>query len=590
MNTSKTALACALLLAGCSPRAPQESLDDSALLREVGESFHRHEIEKWLFLQLKYGDEVERLPELSETAARESGELAGRLLARLGEVRPDRLSREERIALGGLRWDLSMSVEEAEYYWLQFPVTPRQLRSLSIRPLFEDFVFDDADDAGRYLRLVAQLPVWIDALRSKLAGQAQRGIRLPVAGIDLSLPVWQAFDRFLVVTPERLAALSDDEAAALRGELEATLAEEVRPALERLIGYLDGEYRDAAPTAVGLSQYPGGTEYYRHRIRFTTTLDMDPEEIHRIGLRRVAEVHEEMSEVRRSLGFEGSREDFHHALETDPRFFAETPEQVEQVLRSYVEKIEPRIDEYFRRRPRTPYEIRRLDPSLEGSMTYGFYWWPTPEHPVGTYYYNGSKLDERSLLGAESLIYHELVPGHHFQVSLQDENDTIPPYRHESLYMAFGEGWANYAALLGCEMGLYEDPYSLYGRLAGEAKFAVRLVVDTGMNHLGWTREEASRYMRENTLESNAQIASETLRYTVDAPAQALAYELGTLKFLELRRRAEEALGDRFDIRELHAAFLEHGNMPLAVLEEHVDDFIEQSRYRPLGGNEGGKH
>lgn len=573
----KLVLICALLLASCSPDKAHEKIDSSAVLREVGEGYQRNQEDQWLYLQLKNGRKVEKIP-LLPSVVRGPDEELRQLLSRLDEIRADQLSPEDKITLGGLRWDLRMDLERLGHHWSLFSMTPRQVRSSSIRDLFEDFTFTDAGEADRYLRLVDQLPDWIAAFQTKAEEQAKRGIRLPAAGIDVSLPVWRGFERFLIVDRDRLEALSAEEAEAFMKALRTRLEEEVFPVLHRFVAYLDGEYRDGAPSGIGLAQYPGGRELYRHQIRYFTSLDMDPGEIHRIGLRRVAEVNEKMAKLRESLGFQGTREEFHRALDEDPRFFAKSPEEVESVLRSYVKKIEPHLKDYFLKIPRTPWEIRRLPPSLEGSMTYGYYWWPTADHPVGTYYYNGSKLNERSLLNAESLIYHELLPGHHFQVALQDENESIPSYRRESIYVGYGEGWAHYAAGLGVEMGLYEDPYSLYGRLAVEMLMAVRLVVDTGLNDLGWTREEASRYMLENTLESEAQVASEMLRYGVDVPGNALTYELGSLKFKELRHRAEEALGDRFDIRKLHNAFLEHGNVPLELLDEQIDDFIEQSR------------
>lgn len=577
MDAKGMALVGALFLMGCSPEGAPPTIDDSAVLGDIGKSFERFQEERWLYLQVKNGVRVEKIP-LLPSVVRSSEEEARRLLARLDELRLDRLSHEEAISVGVLRWELRMAVEDSEHYLLLFSMTPRQLRAAAIRDLFEDFEFTGADEADRYLRLVDQLPDWIAAFQKKAEEQAERGIRLPVAGIDVSVPVWKSFERFLLVDPRRLEALSDEEAEAFQKGLKQRLEENVFPAVRRFVDYLQGEYRDLAPSAIGLAQYPGGKECYRHLLRYFTTLDMDPEEIHRIGLRRVGEINEKMAKLRQSLGFEGSREEFHRSLDRNPRFFAKTPEEIESVLWSYVRKMEPHVKDYFLKSPRTPYDIRRLPPSLEGSMAFGYYDWPTAEDPVGTYYYNGSKLSERSLLVAESLIYHELIPGHHFQVSLQDENESIPDYRRESIFVGFSEGWAHYAAGLGVEMGLYEDPYSLYGRYAVEMRMAVRLVVDTGLNYLGWTLEEASAYMRENTLDSEAQIASEMPRYGIDVPGSAPSYELGSLKFMELRHRAEEALGERFDLRKLHNALLENGAVPLAVLDGHIDDFIEQSR------------
>jgi uncharacterized protein (DUF885 family) len=228
--------------------------------------------------------------------------------------------------------------------------------------------------------------------------------------------------------------------------------------------------------------------------------------------------------------------------------------------------------------PKAPYGVLRLALASEKGVTYGYYDMPTPADPAGYYYYNGSDLDKRSLINAEHLIYHELIPGHHLHLALQLENATVHPVRKFLEYGAFTEGWAEYAASLGEEMGLYSDPYDLYGHLVMQSFLTSRLVVDTGMNYFGMPLVEARAYMKAHTFESDVQIASETLRYSTDFYAQALGYRLGYEKFWELRHRAERALGKRFDIRDFHAAPIGAGAMSLGVLEEHIDWFIAQRR------------
>ncbi len=209
-------------------------------------------------------------------------------------------------------------------------------------------------------------------------------------------------------------------------------------------------------------------------------------------------------------------------------------------------------------------------------MTFGFYQPPTASEPKGFYNYNGSNLNERSLVWAEGLIYHELVPGHHFHIALQYENETLPEFRRENSHNSYTEGWAEYASWLGREMGLYQDPYSLCGRYMMDMFLSTRLVVDTGMNCLEWPRSRAVKFMKDNLLESDTQIHSETLRYSTDIPAQALGYKLGSIKMFELRDKVEKALGDRFDIRKFHDAILGTGSLPLPILERHIDWFIEK--------------
>jgi uncharacterized protein (DUF885 family) len=209
-------------------------------------------------------------------------------------------------------------------------------------------------------------------------------------------------------------------------------------------------------------------------------------------------------------------------------------------------------------------------------MTFGEYRRPSVTNPKGTYFYNGSNLKERSLLIAEALIYHELIPGHHFQIGLQSENEALPKFRQEILHTAFAEGWANYASSLGLEMGLYQDPYSRCGKFLRDMRQASRLVVDTGMNYLEWPRTKAMQFLKENSNLSDTQIHSETLRYATDMPGQALAYHMGEIKFFEIRKRAEEVLKEKFDIRKFNQALVGSGSMPLTVLEKHIDWFIEK--------------
>jgi uncharacterized protein (DUF885 family) len=329
---------------------------------------------------------------------------------------------------------------------------------------------------------------------------------------------------------------------------------------------------------VGASRFPEGDDYYRFAVRRSTTLDVEPEEVHRIGHEMVAELERGMESARAETGFTGSREEFHELLRTDPKFFPATPEEVGERLLQAAGVMDQKIDELFARRPEAPYGAERLDLSLEGSQTYGYYDPPTPQEPRGLYYFNGSKLDQRSWIGLAAISLHELVPGHHFHIARQLENESLPDIRRNSMHGAYTEGWGSYASFLGEEAGVYQDPYSRYGMYVLEIFLASRLVVDTGMNSLGWSLEQGRAYQREHTLESETQIASESLRYSTDMPGQALAYQMGKRKLLELRRHAEEELGPRFDVRRFHEAILAPGSLPLAVLERHIEWFIEQER------------
>ena len=299
-------------------------------------------------------------------------------------------------------------------------------------------------------------------------------------------------------------------------------------------------------------------------------------------MREIAALERQLTDIRARLDFRGSKEEFHRFLKADPRFFPKTPEEIRDRLTAAIDRIRPALDRFFLRFPKAPYTIRRLNPALEGSMTYGYYTVPESLDPSGYYFFNGSSLDQRSLLNAAALAYHEIMPGHHFHMAGQRERLERPAFRRNLGHPGFNEGWAEYASSgLATEAGMYTDPYDLYGRLMYDTFFSVRLVVDTGLNFYGWPRAKAIAYMKEHTLESDTQIDSETLRYAVGSPGQALSYKLGSLKMFELRRKAEQALGSRFDVKRFHEALVGSGSMPLTLLEEHIDWFIAQEKSGP---------
>ncbi len=568
----------ALALAACTGPPAEEAPApnrSSILLDEIGKAYWQLELEQILY-QMWQGIPTTRLPDLSLEEARRRSVRARQLQGRLDAVDPQALGHAEWITLETLRWDLGIYAEVADHYWLAFPVTPYAMSEIGVHTYFQSTAVETATDAERYLDLARQYPAFVDAVRAKLEGQRERGIVLPVPEIDLILPVWEA----LIESPETVFAAAGKQ--GLGDRLAELFDAEIRPAWRRLIACLGGEYRQAAPQAVGLGQYPGGAAYYDLLIRWYTSAAMPPAEIHRLGLERLATTNARMDEVRRQLGFAGSRAEFHRSLAADPRFFAQTPEEVGDRLLAYVSRIEPLIDDYFNRRPRAPYAVERLSEDLETTSTYGYYRHPSEDDSRGVYFFNGSQLDERSLIAAQSLVYHELIPGHHFETAQMWESEELPDYRRGAWHGGFVEGWGEYASsILAADMGLYSDPYDLYGRLSDDNFYAARLVVDTGMNALGWSRQQAMELMLDNTLESRVQIETETLRYAADTPAQALSYALGSLKILELRERARSALGERFDIRRFHDAVLGHGSMPLAVLEKHIDWFIEQELRPP---------
>lgn len=578
-------LVSSLLLVGAGP-APEAPAGDS--VARIVADFWQHQMEIDPILRLQHGLPVETLADLSPEGARKETVYKRSLLERLARLDSASLPHEDDLTRQVLQWSLEQDVRLADHLDLQFMVTPHAFPLRLTNDVFRRHPFAAREDLDRYLRLLRQYPGHVGQIQAWTEHQRALGILVPKEAVDQMLPLIRSMagtgaDSLFTVSSERLKAIAPKDTEVFAAEVAKLVRDEVNPSLERLASYLEGDYRKAAPDRVGLGQYPGGPAYYRDLIRYHTGLDLTPEQIHQRGLDEVARIEGRMAEIRQQLGFQGTLRQFNDSLRSDSRFLAKTPEEVEVRLMAPIHRLEPFFGRYFQRMPKAPYGVRRLDPSLEGAWTFGFYQLPTPEERTGYYLFNGSKLDQRPLVGAAALIYHELLPGHHYQLALQRENQDLPEIRREQLHTAFVEGWGEYASELGIEMGMYDDPYSLYGRLAMDMFLSNRLVVDTGMNALGWPRSKAAEYMRDHLLESDVQIASETLRYAVGMPGQALAYKMGSLKMWELRRRAEQELGPRFDLRRFHEALLGSGSLPLGVLERHIDWWIAEEKKQHRG-------
>ena len=577
------ALAVGLALAAATPnRADGPAV--STIVADVGDAYFELLLEQSPLLRLKRKLAVERLPDVSLAHEQAIAARAEALLGRLGQAKRSELSHEEALSFEVLDRQLRVLVAAPRFHELRFMVTPYSSPISEVNQVFAALPLATEADRARYLSLLAQYPDFAGGLRARTESQARLGIRVPREELDTALGFLKASIGTdaspYAVAPARLAGLSAETARGFSEQVARRVAGDVNPALSALVELLSADYRQAAPAGVGLGQFPGGPEYYAWLVKYHTTLDATPEDVHSIGVAEVERIETEMAAVRAELGFTGSPTEFKRALNANPRFFAATPEEVGARLMAYVNRLDPKLDALFERRPKAPYGVKRLEPELEGGQTFGYYEVATGSDPVGYYRFNGSNLSQRLLLSAGPLIYHELVPGHHFQLNLARENTTLPVFRRESGDTAYTEGWGNYAACLAGEVGMYQDPYDRYGWLAFDMFISVRLVVDTGMNALGWSRQRAMDYMHDHLLETDTQIASESLRYSCDIPGQALGYKMGLRTMLELREKAKSALGERFDIRRLHEALLGSGSLPLGALSQHVDWFIEQERAR----------
>ncbi len=370
--------------------------------------------------------------------------------------------------------------------------------------------------------------------------------------------------------------------AADQARLKAAYADFIRtqlqPAHVRVRDFLKTEYLPRARDTVGLSQMPGGAALYRFMIESTTTTRMTPEQIHALGLSEVARIHGEMEKVKARVGFKGSLQDFAAFLRTDKRFAPATPAAMRDEFFAIDKRVLATVPRDFAIIPRSALEIRPEPAYKEKTAAGGEYNQGTPDGSrPGVFYYNSYDLPSRYTWGYETLFLHEGIPGHHFQISLAQENTALPAFQRFGGNTAYVEGWALYAESLGPELGMFTDPYQMYGHLNDEILRAMRLVVDTGLHTKGWSRDQSIKYMLDNSAMSETDATAEVERY-IAIPSQATAYKIGQLTIRKLRTRAEQALGPRFDVRDFHAQVLMSGALPMEVLEKKIDDWVATKR------------
>ncbi len=369
-------------------------------------------------------------------------------------------------------------------------------------------------------------------------------------------------------------AVPEAERARLRAAYATSISTEIRPAVTRLRDFIRDRYLPRARPTVGLQDMKGGPALYRHLAALSTTTDLTPDEIHRIGLSEVDRIQKEMEAVKAQVGFTGTLQQFFEHIRTDPKFKPKSREQLQQGYVAIGERLDSTLPALFSTIPKSPLEIRPVPALTEKGAARGSYQSGTVDGSrPGVFYFNAYDLPSRTIPTMETLYLHEGAPGHHFQISLAQENEALPNFMRFGGNTAYVEGWGLYAETLGRELGVYTDPYQYFGYLDSQLFRAIRLVVDTGIHSKGWTRDRTIQYILDNSSRGRSNATAETERY-IAIPGQALAYKIGQLKIRELRIRAEKALGPRFDIREFHAQLLMTGALPLAVLERKIDDWI----------------
>ncbi|WP_421133064.1 DUF885 domain-containing protein [Alteromonas sp. A079] len=371
--------------------------------------------------------------------------------------------------------------------------------------------------------------------------------------------------------------IDETQQQALKQRAIETITTRVLPAYKAFYDFMVETYIPSSREDIAAKNWPDGEQYYANRAKHYTTTDMSPEAIHALGLKEVKRIRTEMQTVVDKVNFDGSINDFIAFLREDPQFYAESAEALLKEASFIAKKMDAKLPQLFEYLPRTPYGVAPVPDSIAPKYTTGRYIHPSRDDQPGYYWVNTYALDKRPLYALPALTLHEAVPGHHLQISLAAELEDLPMVRRNTYISAFGEGWGLYSEFLGIEVGIYEDPYDDFGRLSYEMWRACRLVVDTGMHMMGWSRQQAVDFMMENTALSEHNVNTEIDRY-ISWPAQALSYKIGEIKIKALRKKAEAALGANFDVRKFHRAVLENGSVPLFILEQHINSFIKEEK------------
>ena len=456
-----------------------------------------------------------------------------------------------------------------------FALMPQTLRLESVK------------DYDNYLARLRAFPRYVDEYITRMRKGLEVGITVPrvaLQGADTAIAPLMPDDPTASPLYGPFRAMPAAFAAADRRRLEAAgrtaVAESVTPAYARFREFLSTTYIPGARDTIAASALPEGAAYYQHLVKRFTTLPLTSDQVHARGVAEVARIRAEMETVMRGTGFNGDFAAFLQMLRTDPRFYPRTGEQLLKEGAWIAKRMDAKLPSLFGRLPRQPYGVAPVPDYLAPKYTAGRYNGSPPEgSEPGYYWLNTHALATRPLYNLEALTLHEAVPGHHLQIALANEASDVPKFRRYSYISAFGEGWGLYSEWLGLEAGFYTDPYSNFGRLTYAMWRAARLVVDTGMHVKGWTRQQSIDYLSANTALSLHECTTETDRY-ISWPGQALSYKIGELKIRELRARAEQALGAKFDRRRFHDAVLANGSVPLPVLEQQIDAFIKQESAR----------
>lgn len=566
-------------------KAAQVSPEGRALQRIFDEAWEQRVAADPLFAtSLGRREANDKLPDMSLKVFKARLAEQRALLERLKAIDAKELKSRERVNYRIFKRLLQDRVREARFKTYLMPITNRDGFHVSFPQLHKSVPLKTYEDYRNYCARLEAFGVYADQHIALMRQGIKSGHVLPrivLEGYEKAIEPHIVADARESMLYKPFTEMPESFTARQRGAIELRGAAAIRgvivPAYRRFLDFMGREYFPASRSSIGASALPAGRAFYEHRVKRFTTLNMSPEQVHARGLSEVARIRGEMHAVIKEAGFTGGFAAWLKFLREDPRFYAETPEQLMKEVAYVLKKMDGQLPKLFKTLPRMPYGIRKIPDFIAPRTTTAYYNRPSGDGTrAGFYYVNTYNLKSRPLYEVEALSLHEAVPGHHLQIARQQELKGLPRFRRYDGFTAFVEGWGLYAERLGLESGFYEDPYSNFGRLSYEMWRACRLVVDTGMHALGWTRQQAIDFMASNTALAEHNVVTEIDRY-ISWPGQALAYKTGELKIRELRSLAEKELRADFDVRLFHDVVLGSGSVPLDILEDNIRAYIKKT-------------
>ncbi|MFT5161770.1 MAG: hypothetical protein ACI9FJ_000336 [Alteromonadaceae bacterium] len=528
-------------------------------------------------------DYNDRLKDLSPESLADYNQKFTTYVKKLNAINRQLLSDEQNISLEILIRKINNDISKYRFKHHYTPIKAESGFHTQVAYLPRIMPFNSKADFENYIIRLKAIPRFFEQNIYWMKQGISAGITQPQAvltGFEVGINTFIVDDAktslyYGPFTQKRPVGITEAQFNQLKGAAVKVIKQAVIPAYQDFYHFMVDTYIPQARKTTGLAAIPDGVEYYTNRVKYFTTTDLTPEQVHRVGLREVARIRGEMDQIIKKLEFKGSFAQFVDFLRTDKQFYATSPEQLIKEAAYIAKKMDAKLPKLFKHLPRTPYGVEAVPEHLAPKYTTGRYISSSQDDQPGYYWVNTYRLDRRPLYVLEALTLHEAVPGHHLQNSIARELTNVPAHRRFAYISAFGEGWGLYSEFLGIEAGFYQDPYSDFGRLTYEMWRACRLVVDTGMHIKGWSRQKAMDFLQSNTALSVHNVKTEIDRY-IAWPGQALSYKMGELTIKRLRLKAEKKLGSKFDIREFHDEVLKHGPLPLKVLEKQIDAYIKK--------------